>query len=401
MRSMTELETECQEKGLETKGFKHKEQFMDTLAEFYWETGTHQRSFLTQLAPMLASNSKDYTDEEQESMFWGSDNCVGEPKLDGCRFKMHCLEPEVRFDSRRRSDQDYLYSEKTDNFPHLRDLKVPQKWLGCVVDGEILMPLEEIWTESVTAKGVLECTKAVTNCGSDKSQRIQEANRPCEYWMFDVILGVRGEDLSGLSFERRRHILEVFHKDLVEANPGMAEYLKITPQYKGVQMLEEYRRIVEEGGEGIMLKFLVGKNAGYKATGRSKGIFKKKRFETMDGFITGSVPGDKGIKGLLGAFKVSCYDEQGNIHEFAAAQPRHDGLEKRESIEFRKQVSGPPDDKGDGTLNPEWLNQCVEVRGQEVHVKTLRFRHATILRLRPDKTPKDCVNDFSKWRSLQ
>ena len=139
MRDLAELQKEydlaCQAEAIVpqfTAGWGKRE-FMDALMEIRCKG----RDLLPQIEVMLSRDAKDFMGEdfdvENEQMqhkFWANPDWVVEPKLDGNRFMMHITPRAVRFDSRRRSDSDYAFSEKTGNFPHFQDLQKCRDYYG-------------------------------------------------------------------------------------------------------------------------------------------------------------------------------------------------------------------------------------------------------------------------------
>lgn len=184
-----------------------------------------------------------------------------------------------------------------------------------------------------------------------------------------------------------------------------------------------YKRTVAEGGEGIMLKDPRGI---YTDSGRPKAMYKVKRFEEVDAFVTAGERGeeDKGWHMLIGALVFSAYTETGSLHEVAkctgisfeercnatvcagcntpvtVSHENQDG--KRVVLDTRCikcNIYSPTP-----TLNPQFLNRTAEIKGQEWSARCLRLSHATIEKWRdnngPDgKRPEDCKIDLSLIKS--
>lgn len=164
---------------------------------------------------------------------------------------------------------------------------------------------------------------------------------------------------------------------------------------------EFYIKIVKEGGEGAMLKDL---DAPYVEEGRPKSMFKQKRFEEVDAFVTGAEQGekDKGWERLIGNLEFSCYTENGKRHMVAKCSNMT--LEERIDVTVCGQCGGALDVKHEnvdgkrvvhGTtckscarenpipaLNPEWRNRVAAIQGQEFTARVYRLKHAFIDRWR-------------------
>jgi len=330
---------------------------------------------LPQIEPMLAASLADEASNRLRIMrgvHW-----VAEEKLDGVRQKMHVTSTGNRFDGRRRSDATRLYTERTDNYPYWRDLKLPGLE-GTVLDGEVRMVNGHIDMGSGRTAGTLPATVAIVTSAPEKSLEIQRREGRPEYHVFDLIR-VDGRPCAWTFAARRAHLEGIFarHGEAL-ARAG----IKFVPQSRDKEGL--YADIVRAGGEGVMLKLLSGL---YEPGKRVKTLLKWKRVETLDAYITGSVPAEdgNGWAGLVGAFEVSVLDK-------VTARPVVVGAVQPGTLEFRKAISAPG-----GTLRPEYLNRAVEVRGQ-AWTKNLRLSHCVLLRFRPDKDPAECVVDFAPVR---
>lgn len=134
--------------------------------------------------------------------------------------------------------------------------------------------------------------------------------------------------------------------------------------------------------EGVLVHncMMKKKSMKYKQGNRSSEMQKLKGFVTVDGFITGAVKSSesKGYKDLIGGFKISAYVD-GKQQEIAAVS--NIPLSVREEATVMK--DGKP------VLNPDYLNRCVELVGQEFG-KNHRLGSARINEWRPDKDPLDC-----------
>lgn len=169
-----------------------------------------------------------------------------------------------------------------------------------------------------------------------------------------------------------------------------------------------YEKTVAEGGEGAMLKLASGK---YVQQGRPKEMYKAKRFEEVDAFVTGFDPAkeEKGWIGLVGNLRVSCYTETGALHE--VAYPANLTLEDRIDATCCGKCNGKLDVKHDNVdgkrvvldinctecgahrpipaLSKHWYGKVFEIRGQEWTARVYRLKHAFIERERKGVDGKD------------
>lgn len=170
---------------------------------------------------------------------------------------------------------------------------------------------------------------------------------------------------------------------------------------------------VDKGDEGTMLKLASGK---YVQKGRPDCMYKNKRHEEVDAFVTGFDPADedKGWFGLVGNLRLSCYTETGALHEVAypanleladridatvcgncgsALDVRHENRDgKRVVVTIRCIACGK--DRPPVALAKHWKDKVFEVKGQEMTSRVWRLKHACLVRERvgaDGKRPEDCT----------
>lgn len=177
-----------------------------------------------------------------------------------------------------------------------------------------------------------------------------------------------------------------------------------------------YEKIVKAGGEGIMLK---DARSDYTSRGRPKSMFKAKRFEEVDAFVTGYLPAeeDSGWRGLIGSLEFSCLTETGKVHAIAFVS--NISLEERKAATVCGRCGSKlliKDDNVAGKrvvtyvhcekcnvdypepkLDPEYIDRVAEIRGQEFTARVYRLKHATLERWREGvdgKRKEDCKISF-------
>lgn len=320
---------------------------------------------------MLAKKQKKQAKLDQ---LWKSEEWVAQEKFDGTRFALL----NGGFKSRRVSVKTNELVDRTGNVPHLvRELTGVLGTLdGTILDGEVVHP-----------RGFGNCRSAMGS-GVERAIQWQKKNGKVVYKIFDVVM-LKGRKTWKLPYSERHSIL----RELIDNN--QSDYLKIPRLYRGEKDKREiYAKIIERGGEGIILKDL---NAIYEF-GRSRSWIKVKKTETYDVIITGyeeanrwyAEPGETGAdgklypdgretkfykKGWIGAIKFSWYKD-GELVEAGQCSGVSD--------EVREEISNS---------RKAFLGKVIEVTCQE-HLKTGGLRHPQFLRFRDDKNPRECVDDL-------
>lgn len=188
--------------------------------------------------------------------------------------------------------------------------------------------------------------------------------------------------------------------------------MRLVPIYTKDKMAHN-RRILDAGGEGLMIKQADG---AYIQKGRPKSMYKLKRREEIDAFVTGANPGkkDKGWELLIGDLEFSAYTESGKIHMVAKCSNMtiderikcsvcvHCGIPLKvdhgnisgKHVICSTFCTGCGRANAGAALNPEYLNRCAEITGQEWTARVYRLKHAVIERWRVTgedaKSPDEC-----------
>lgn len=240
------------------------------------------------LEPMTAheltlGEIKDYTFENLT---------LGEEKFDGHRALIHFTKEGNRAFSRRVSKETKWFSENSDQIPHIRDL--PNNLWGTVIDGELLLPIE-----NCTCRQVQSVTGALPPKAIEKQLEVGFA-----YMQVFDILYYKGINVQKMPLWKRKVYLWNVIKEL---NTPFLEFctmysdkhsyvslVSLWEEYKAdvaIAMntkpidsyVEWFKTLLEAGDEGIILKDAHGK---YEQK-RSKNFIKMKGHQTFDVVIMG------------------------------------------------------------------------------------------------------------------
>jgi ATP-dependent DNA ligase len=381
MKKLSELIKECREKGISIpEGNKvSKEYLVSRLAEFHLQRDQKGLPPLEQITPQLSKDIADLSEKEREEALKSDRFAAGEKK-NGIRGILHIRPEGSRFTSRNRCANTYLLNELTDNVQHLKGLDL-KDFEGSVFDGELYLPSEFVKLDAFV--NALEATTALLHCSPDKAREYQESTgQRIHYYIFDA-MRANGQDLTPLPLKDRLRHLNEFQSFIKSS--GYGENIRFEELVSNAK--EDYlRKIIEAGGEGIVLKDL---DAPYFPGARSQSWLKLKRSNTLDVIIIGYDRGkewDK--KGLIGSIELGVFDECGDLRSIG----RVSSLSLQKRIEMTERIDGIP------TLKKQYLGTVVECRFQELN-KNLRGRHLQILSFREGQNAKpisECYLNLSK-----
>jgi bifunctional non-homologous end joining protein LigD len=289
-----------------------------------------------------------------------------EPKLDGIRAIVQCLDGRVHITSKRRN-KDGEYNPLNEQLPHLsrHPYLLYLASIGhSVFDGELMMPR--------TGSNSFGSTISVTGSNPDKAIAVQQEHGWLELTLFDVVRWI-DSDTTEFKFKNRRHLLEDIFNEKDE------HLVLIKGEHVGADERQSaFKRSLAEGYEGIVVKDL-------QATYFQRGAWGKlKASTTVDALVIGWKPGNGKYEGSLGALTVAVFDQAtGELREIANVAPGTDA----QRAELYKQLHG---------LNrAETIVQgiVVELEGQGWS-PGYRIRHPRVLRYRTDRNDPNTV-DFT------
>jgi ATP-dependent DNA ligase len=295
-----------------------------------------------------------------------------EPKWDGFR----CLA------TRDGSDIELMSKAGkplTRYFPEIAEALLASPVRRFVIDGELVVPLEERLSFDALLQRIHPAESRV---------RKLAAEWPAQYIVFDLLADVN-EPLS-----TRRRELEAF---LPRAFPESAT-VKLSPITSELDVADQWLHGEQVGLDGVVAK---RHNLPYQA-GLRTGMEKVKNIRTVDCVVGGFRYAAKG--GGIGSLLLGLYDDDGALHHvgFTSSFKAGERLELRAKVEPLVQ---PPGFTGRAPGGPsrwatertgEWqpLEPTLVVEVTYDHFSDGRFRHGTTFRRwRPDKAPRQCTFD--------
>ena len=242
------------------------------------------------LEPMTAQELEGDKFEE----FLNNTPVLAEQKFDGHRGLLFLTSKGNRMFSRRISKQTGWYSENTDQMPHIRDIQVPPSLLGTVLDGEVLLPIENCSCRQV---------QSVTGALPETAIENQMETGFAHISVFDILY-YKGLNVQKMPLWKRKVYLLKVLKELgsdyllmcdMYMDKGTADFVgekwgKYAPELnlmdfvKVTEDIEElFRDFLKAGLEGLIVKDVEGV---YEQK-RSKSFIKMKAHKTYDCVIMG------------------------------------------------------------------------------------------------------------------
>jgi len=376
--------------------------------------------------PMGALSAK----TEKLDTLWDNHNWVCERKYDGSRYLCRIENDEVRFVSRQKSRQTGLPVDKTENVPHLVEIfsDFPN---GTIFDGEIITH-ENGNSNEVTS---------IMGSKPERAIQLQKERGWLKYVVFDVLY-YDGTDFRNQPYKVRRKAVEQLIDGFLINNFSHSErgngsdYVFPAPIIKDNKKAF-YKKVVEEGGEGVMLKnihkpYIVGKKP-------TDTWLKVKKYATYDVVILGYTEPTKEYTGNYpddwqywetAAGKIHHTKESALQCEYSMApitkdyymgwigavifgqwipQDQYEERVKEKKLKpsnIMEEINGVPHylveiGQTDG-LSDEWkekftenqqfyLGKVMEVGGMEQLPDTYAIRHPRFIRIREDKQSNECI----------
>jgi ATP-dependent DNA ligase len=265
-------------------------------------------------------------------------------------------------------------------------------------------PLTRYFPEVVGLLGAIQTEKFVLDSEivipvngklsfDDLLQRIHPAeSRMATLLVFDLLVDSEGRPLTDQTLRERRHRLESFAKKYFPKSQQM----QLSPATTNVELAREWFNMSGGALDGVIAK---RRDLSYRS-GERTAMQKIKRLRTADCVVGGFRYASKSR--IVGSLLLGLYDDRGLLHHvgFTSSFPLR---ERKELVRKLKPLVKPPGFTGNAPGGPSrWSNErsaewqpldpklVVEVRYD--HFTGGRFRHGTtLLRWRPDKSPKQCL----------
>ncbi len=311
-----------------------------------------------------------------------------EPKWDG--FRCLAFRDGARVELQSKSGQPL-----TRYFPELVAALAALKAPAFVLDGEIVVPDGAALSFDALLQRIHPAQSRVTRLA---------AETPALFIVFDLLVDAVGKSLVRDNLDTRRKALENFTKRAF----GHSKIIRLSPATAQLTEAKKWFARVGNALDGIIAK---RRDRPY-ASGTRDAMQKIKNLRSAD-CVVGGFRYNEGRK-VVGSLLLGLYDDAGLLHHVGFTS----GLKASEKPELTKTLEkliAPPGFTGDKPGGPsrwstkrstEWqpLKPTLVVEVRYDHFSGGRFRHGTsLLRWRPDKSPKQCTFDQVKQKkaSLQ
>ena len=237
---------------------------------------------------------------------------------------------------------------------------------GTVLDGEMVAPPAEDGTRAPASRiaGWLAC-----NAAGALGYKLAYGGQPT-YHVFDLLV-LRGEDQTRRPYtERRRELVKVV-RQILKAHPGCG--LVLVPDLPATAATID--RLLDEGGEGVVLKRKKGQNRPGQRT--ADWLKLKATVTDIDCWLTGNwKPGKNRRAGTVGSVEVAMTAADG------APQPVG-------YVAVKPQMAHDYTDPDTGGLRAGLTGRVVQLTANGVTKKGM-LRHPRMDRERLDKEPRHC-----------
>lgn len=394
-----------------------------------WVRADYEDHNIRYCEPMTAHALEEPTDQIRHLT---DSNSIIEEKFDGTRGILHFFPFGCRVFSRRISKKTDWFAENSDSLPQMRDLKIPEL-SGTVIDGEMFIPDRPFKDVSATL-----------NCKWDKAIERQKELGDIVFHAFDILY-YRGICVESMSLRKRKYFLSKVFRVLEDRGVRCIEEVPYyqcgslfnPPKFGGEEMttIQYYERIVETGGEGVIIKDL---SMPYEHK-RSKAFLKIKKFYTRECILLGFSEPTKYYDGKFPDDKWSYWESPTGIptsdfsSSVSAKKYLSQGYKPLTKYYVNKWVGNmifgvviTPDEISDlrsdkifetqsltingstftvlvigecsgfdedvrASLSDKDIGRVIEVKCNEIFKDTGKMRHPRFLRFREDKDPLDCT----------
>ena len=334
-----------------------------------------------QLAPMRYAVKPSQSQIEQA---WSSDKWIAQEKKDGAFYQLEKTDAgNVYMFGRTVSKKTGEYTEKSDNFPHIKKWAEDNLPNGTILVGEIYIP----GGKSNDVTKISGCLPA----NAYKRQFESSEYQPVHYYIFDIIR-FKGEDLCEKSTIDRLTQLELCLDGLLDG-----KYIERAQTYYN-NFEEHLKDIFAAGGEGMVFKHIDCPYRVGKRTTTSQMFKYKESLDSVDLICIGLEDPTYYYEGKE-AESWPYKNEKGEL----ITKPAYYGWKTALRVGAYKDgkikevgtvASGLTDaDREDMGTNPEnWIDKVVEIQCMST-TKDGALRHPVFRRIREDKGLDDCLWD--------
>lgn len=272
-----------------------------------------------------------------------------EYKYDGSRYLLHLLGVgRNHLTSRRKSKKTGEYSDRIEQVPHFKKIRVPRKLRGTVLDGEMVSR-----TFKLAGKGGVG---GILNSSPERARQTQREQGKLRYIAFGIKYFGKEKVFDKPFIERRLYLRKVL-EELFKVNPKLHKYIEESEQFTPKSwddVIKTYRDSLHKGYEGIMVKDM--------REPEGKGMWKRKVFRDTCVIVTGWEPGKGKYKGQIGALLFSAY-YKGKLKEIGKCPPGNDKDRRKITANFER-----------------YHGRVLEIKAQEINEgEDGRVRHANLL----------------------
>jgi ATP-dependent DNA ligase len=312
-----------------------------------------------------------------------------EPKWDGFR----CL---LSREGERVTMQSKAGEDLTRYFPEVVAAAQKLKATSFVLDGELVVPQDKAFSFDALLQRIHPAASRV---------KMLSEQTPALFIAFDLLATVKQRELSEQPLTVRRPALEAFAK----ANFGKADaMLRLSSVTNGFATAQKWLARSGGGCDGVIAKRI---DLPYQG-GNRDGMQKIKHFRSADCVIGGFryATNKSGGRKVVGSLLLGLYDNDGLLHHvgFTSAIKKEDkpALTAKLAPLITKQSFTGNAPGGPSRWSTERSAQWCPLQPKLVvevcydHFSGERFRHGTsILRWRPDKSPRQCSFDQLKQKA--
>ncbi len=311
-----------------------------------------------------------------------------EPKWDGFRCLLSREGSSVTMQSKAGEDLARYFPEVV---AATRELKADR----FVLDGELVVPQDKSFSFDALLQRIHPAASRVNRLS---------AETPALFLAFDLLATAKDKELMTQTLHERRPALEAFAKANFAGHPTF----RLSPATARFATAQDWLAHSGGGSDGVIAKRI---DLPYQA-GNRDGMQKIKRYRSADCVIGGfRYATNKGANGrkLVGSLLLGLYDDDGLLHHvgFTSAIKKE---EKPALTDKLEPLISPPGFTGNAPGGPsrwstersaEWcpLKPKLVIEVCYDHFSGERFRHGTsILRWRPDKSPRQCTFEQLKQK---